>query len=173
MNDIITDVGLFVFGADQNEVVANWREMMAFIPYPVKDIDYTRWPDQPKEWRAVTEAYSEKMMGLGAQLLGVLSEAMGLERDAIKKACKEMAQRMSVNYYPECPKPDITVGLTRHFDPSTITILLQDEVGGLQTTKDDGKNWITVQPIEGAFVVNLGNHAYVSFFVILVFVLES
>lgn len=152
--------GFLVSSHLKDEVVANWREMMAFIPYPLKERDYTRWPEKPKNWRAVTEAFSEKMMGLAAKLLEVMSEAMGLERDAMTKACKEMAQRMSVNFYPHCPEPDLTIGLIRHCDPSTITILLQDQVGGLQTTKDDGENWITVQPVEGAFVVNLGNHSY-------------
>lgn len=152
--------GYLISSHIQNEAVANWREMMVFIPYPLKERDYTRWPDKPKEWRAVTEAYSEKLMGLSCKLLEVLSEAMGLERDSIRKACKEMAQRLLVNYYPRCPQPDLAIGVKRHTDPGTITLLLQDQVGGLQVTKDGGENWITVQPIEGAFVVNLGDHSY-------------
>ncbi|XP_021718753.1 naringenin,2-oxoglutarate 3-dioxygenase-like [Chenopodium quinoa] len=151
--------GFIVSSHIQNEVVANWRELVTFILYPIKERDYSRWPDKPKEWRAVTELYTENMMGLGTQLLGVLSEAMGLERQAMTKACKELTQRMVVNFYPKCPEPSLAIGLKRHTDPGTITLLLQDQVGGLQTTKDGGENWITVQPIEGAFVVNLGDHA--------------
>ncbi|MBO8907890.1 isopenicillin N synthase family oxygenase, partial [Staphylococcus aureus] len=58
------------------------------------------------------------------------------------------------------PQPDLTLGLKRHTDPGTITLLLQDQVGGLQATKDGGQTWITVQPVEGAFVVNLGDHGH-------------
>ncbi|XP_021769240.1 naringenin,2-oxoglutarate 3-dioxygenase-like [Chenopodium quinoa] len=152
--------GFIVSSHIQNEIVANWREMVAFVPYPIKERDYSRWPDKPKEWRAVTELYTEKMMGLAIQLLEVLSEAMGLERQAMTKACKEMAQRMAVNFYPKCHEPSLAIGLKRHTDPGTITLLLQDHVGGLQATNDGGQNWITVQPIEGAFVVNLGDHAH-------------
>ncbi|KMT00271.1 hypothetical protein BVRB_1g016270 [Beta vulgaris subsp. vulgaris] len=144
----------------QNEIVANWREMVAFVPYPIEERDYTRWPDKPKEWRGVTEMYSENMMGLATKLLGVLSEALGLEREAMLQACKQMTQRMAVNFYPKCPEPNLAIGLKRHTDPGTITLLLQDQVGGLQATKDDGVNWITVQPVKSAFVVNLGDHAY-------------
>ncbi|BAH92861.1 Os04g0662600, partial [Oryza sativa Japonica Group] len=42
------------------------------------------------------------------------------------------------------PQPDLTLGLKRHTDPGTITLLLQDLVGGLQATRDAGKTWITV-----------------------------
>lgn len=101
-------------------------------------------------------------MVLGAKLLEVLSEAMGLEKEALTKACVNMEQKVLINYYPTCPQPDLTLGVRRHTDPGTITILLQDMVGGLQATRDGGKTWITVQPVEGAFVVNLGDHGHVS-----------
>jgi naringenin 3-dioxygenase len=73
-----------------------------------------------------------------------------------------MDQKVVVNFYPKCPQPDLTLGLKRHTDPGTITLLLQDLVGGLQATRDGGNTWITVQPIAGAFVVNLGDHGHVS-----------
>jgi naringenin 3-dioxygenase len=136
----------------QGEAEQDWREMVTYFSYPLKARDYSRWPDKPVAWRAVVERYSEQLMGLACKLLGVLSEAMGLETEALAKVCVDMDQKVVVNFYPRCPQPDLTLG----------TLLLQDLVGGLQATRDGGRTWITVQPVEGAFVVNLGDHGHVS-----------
>lgn len=138
----------------------NWREFFTYFTYPIRGRDYSRWPDKPESWRWVTEQYSEKLMELSCKLMEVLSESMGLEKNAITESCVELDQKLLVNYYPKCPHPELTLGLKRHTDPGTITILLQDHVGGLQATRDGGKSWITVQPVEGAFVVNLGDHGH-------------
>nr|AAR01566.1 flavanone 3-hydroxylase [Sinningia cardinalis] len=152
--------GFIVSSHLQGEAVQDWREIVTYFSYPIKARDYSRWPDKPEGWKATTEAYSEQLIKLASKLLEVLSEAMGLEKDALTKSCVDMDQKVVVNFYPKCPQPELTLGLKRHTDPGTITLLLQDQVGGLQATKDGGKTWITVQPIEGAFVVNLGDHGH-------------
>ncbi|ESR54276.1 hypothetical protein CICLE_v10023305mg, partial [Citrus x clementina] len=115
--------------------------------------DYSRWPEKPEGWIEVTKEYSDGFMGLACKLLEVLSEAMGLE-----KLRKKLL--IVVSYYPKRPQPDLTLGLKHHMDPGTITLPLQDQVGGLHATRVNGKTWITVQPVEGAFVVNLGDHGH-------------
>nr|ACM62745.1 flavanone-3-hydroxylase [Garcinia mangostana] len=152
--------GFIVSSHLQGEAVQDWREIVTYFSYPTRTRDYSRWPDKPDGWVDVTKDYGDQLMGLACKLLEVLSEAMGLEKEALTKACVDMDQKIVVNYYPKCPQPDLTLGLKRHTDPGTITLLLQDQVGGLQATRDNGETWITVQPIEGAFVVNLGDHGH-------------
>ncbi|OIV94844.1 hypothetical protein TanjilG_22041 [Lupinus angustifolius] len=152
--------GFIVSSHLQGETVKDWREIVTYFSYPIGKRDYSRWPNKPEGWIKVTKEYSEKLMNLACKLLEVLSEAMGLEKEALTKACVDMDQKVVVNYYPKCPQPDLTLGLKRHTDPGTITLLVQDQVGGLQATRDDGNTWITVQPIQGAFIVNLGDHGH-------------
>lgn len=138
----------------------DWREFFIYFSYPTENRDYTRWPEKPEGWISVVEEYSKKAMELACKLLGVLSEAMGVEREALTKACVNMDQKVLINCYPKCPQPNLTLGLRPHTDPGTITLLSQDQVGGLQATRD-GETWITVKPIPNAFVVNLGDHGMV------------
>lgn len=65
--------------------------------------------------------------------------------------------RTNVNYYPKYSNPGLTVGVGRHSDVSTLTILLQDEIGGLFIRENDGDNWIHVPPIKGFLVINIGD----------------
>lgn len=64
---------------------------------------------------------------------------------------------INMNYYPKCPNPELTVGGGRHSDVSTLTILLQDEIGGLYVRDMDTMKWIYVPPISGSLVINVGD----------------
>nr|XP_023904922.1 gibberellin 20 oxidase 2-like [Quercus suber] len=60
---------------------------------------------------------------------------------------------MRLNYYQPCQKPDLTLGTGPHCDPASLTVLHQDQVGGLQVFVDN--QWRSISPNFNAFVVNI------------------
>ena len=109
--------------------------------------------------------YGEKVVKLGGRLLKLMSINLGLEEEFLLKTFggdKEIGACLRVNYYPKCPQPDLTLGLSPHSDPGGITILLpdDDDVSGLQVRKGD--DWITVKPVPNALIINLGDQIQVS-----------
>ncbi|KAG4113335.1 hypothetical protein ERO13_D13G216900v2 [Gossypium hirsutum] len=94
------------------------------------------------------------------KLLQMLMEGLNVkEIDEAKRSLLMGSIRTNLNYYPICPDPELTVGVGRHSDVSTLTILLQDEIGGLYVrgNQGDGDNWIHVPPIKGSLVINVGD----------------
>ncbi|KAH0970624.1 hypothetical protein GBA52_022780 [Prunus armeniaca] len=51
---------------------------------------------------------------------------------------------------------DEVEGLGMHTDMSCVTIVYQDEIGGLQVRSKEGK-WMDISPCEGTLVVNIGD----------------
>lgn len=79
------------------------------------------------------------------------------EIDREKELMLMGSKRINLNYYPICPNPELTIGVGRHSDVSTLTVLLQDHIGGLYVRKQDDDTWIHVPPIPGALVINIGD----------------
>ncbi|MCL7043764.1 hypothetical protein MKW94_007674 [Papaver nudicaule] len=141
-----------------NEKVANWRDFLRLHCYPLEEY-MSEWPTSPSSFRNVVAEYCTEVRGLTLRLLGAISESLGLERDYIGEVLSDHGQHMAINYYPPCPEPELTYGLPGHTDPNAITILLQDDVPGLQVLRD-GK-WIAVHPIPNTFIINIGDQIQV------------
>lgn len=140
------------------ETVFNWRNYLRLHCYPLEDyIDY--WPTKPSAYREVASKYCMEVRAMTLRLLDVISESLGLEPDLLNKALGKHGQHMAINYYPRCPNPELTYGLPSHTDPTALTVLLQDQVSGLQVLNNG--NWIAVQPIANSFVVNIGDQLQV------------
>uniref|UniRef100_A0A1D1ZEL1 1-aminocyclopropane-1-carboxylate oxidase 1 n=1 Tax=Anthurium amnicola TaxID=1678845 RepID=A0A1D1ZEL1_9ARAE len=129
----------------------NWRDTLFCAMSPVTPSHQ----ELPPVCREVAVEYSSHMGRLGRMVFELLSEALGLEtRHLYDVGCAE-GHSILFHYYPPCPQPELTMGTTKHSDPDFLTILLQDQIGGLQVLHQ--RQWLDVSPIPGALVVNIGD----------------
>lgn len=115
-------------------------------------------------FREVIDEYGKEVVKLCGRIMKILSLNLGLEEDFLQKGFggEDIGACLRVNFYPKCPQPDLTLGLSSHSDPGGMTVLLPDQhVAGLQVLKDD--TWITVKPAPHAFIVNIGDQIQVNF----------
>lgn len=132
-----------------------WRDCLRLAcpsSFPVGTRD--DWPHTPQRLRGVVERFTALTRGLGVELLRLLSEAMGIRPDYFEGDISAGDVVLNVNHYPPCPSPEKTLGLPPHCDRNLITLLLQGSVYGLDVAYRG--EWIKVEPMPGAFVVNFG-----------------
>ncbi|MBA0709892.1 hypothetical protein Golax_024910 [Gossypium laxum] len=135
------------------EKVHLWRDSLRHPCHPLKEC-IKIWPQKPTRYREIVAAYSIEAKKLGLRILELLSEGFGLGSGFFGDKLSESAVLL-LNHYPPCPDPSLTLGVSKHCDPNLLTILLQGDVYGLQVLKDG--EWIGVEPLHNAFVVNIGH----------------
>ncbi|WP_299350146.1 2OG-Fe(II) oxygenase family protein [uncultured Shimia sp.] len=116
-----------------------------------------QWPDLP-EFRGVLEAYTQALSQLGYALMQVALQAAGVTDLSIMFAFETPTTWLRLLHYPPAPAqaPDDLFGSAPHTDFGCLTILAQDDVGGLQVRTPAG-NWVDAPRIPGSFVVNVGD----------------
>ncbi|OUZ99385.1 Oxoglutarate/iron-dependent dioxygenase [Macleaya cordata] len=143
----LTNIDLFQSKA------ASWRDTLQVRLGPTyPDLDQI-----PEICRNELVEWDQHVQRLGEILMGVLCEGMGLETDRLKEMTCLEGRTLASHYYPYCPEPDRTVGLSSHSDPGVLTVLLQDKIGGLFVRKNGGEDWVEVKPLAGAIVINIGD----------------
>ncbi|XP_046448257.1 2-oxoglutarate-dependent dioxygenase htyE-like [Daphnia pulex] len=121
--------------------------------------------DTNPEFRSSVTDLALKLSELTRRLLACMALALGLTENYFVDRHRFMFQDQDKNattfrtlYYPSLSESDIQPGIVRcgaHSDYGTITLLLQDSVGGLEVLS--GSKWIPATPIPGSILVNLGD----------------
>lgn len=110
--------------------------------------------------RAEVLEYMKRTEILVKRLLEILMKRLNVKDiDKNKEALLMGSKRINLNYYPVCPNPELTVGVGRHSDVSTLTVLLQDYIGGLyvRAAGTNEESWVHVPPLKGSLVINIGD----------------
>nr|XP_010912555.1 1-aminocyclopropane-1-carboxylate oxidase [Elaeis guineensis] len=123
--------------------------------------DDNEWPSNPPEFKETMKDYRRELKKLAEKVMEVMDENLGLGKGYIKNVFSSNGKHepffgTKVSHYPPCPRLDLVNGLRAHTDAGGVILLFQDDqVGGLQILKDG--QWIDVQPMANAIVINTGD----------------
>ena len=117
-----------------------------------------QWPSNPAGFRAALSEYVEQLRALGLRLAALAGPA--LEEDADEFVARYFTRPSTalrlLHYPPSRGAPADAFGISPHTDYGFLTILAQDDSGGLEIRTPDG-DWLPVPPLPDCFVVNIGN----------------
>lgn len=117
-----------------------------------------QWPAAMPDFQRLVYGYHEKMVTLSKQLLRGIALSLDLPETHFEAIMADPISIQRLLHYP--PQNGIAdkdiIGIGAHTDYGNLTILAQDDVGGLQVMNRDG-NWVDGTPIRGAFVINIGD----------------
>ncbi|XP_028094282.1 gibberellin 20 oxidase 1-like [Camellia sinensis] len=136
-----------------------WAEILQLLQSPQQVLGFAKkvFGDQHQPFSEAMVEYMEALDKLGMTIMEMLANGLGLQSDFFTKNFEEKDSTMiRINKYPPCPLPEKCLGVGSHTDPHTLTILLADNVGGLQVLKDDNQ-WVGIRPIPNSFVINIGD----------------
>ncbi|KAE8658984.1 S-locus lectin protein kinase family protein [Hibiscus syriacus] len=124
---------------------------------PPSKVNLDVWPKHPPSYREVNEEYSKEMLRITGQLLELLSEGLKLDKKALATPLgdQEIELEIKINMYPPCPQPHLALGVESHTDMSALTLLLPNEIPGLQVSKDG--HWVAVDYSPDALFVHVGD----------------
>ena len=115
------------------------------------------WPDEQDlpEFRQTVETYQQSLREVAIRLLRAFLVALEQPENALDELIAEPpVHLLKLVRYPASASSDDAQGVGAHKDTDILTLLWQDEVGGLQVQSDAG--WIDVPPLQDAFVINIG-----------------
>ncbi|BFV60079.1 isopenicillin N synthase family oxygenase [Kitasatospora sp. CMC57] len=155
-------------GTERTSGRQDWRdqldigaELPPHVPRPGEQPYW--WLEGPNQWpaavpglRAATLNWIDHLGSVAARLLHELLASIGAHPDFYDYAFAGHPHlRLKLVRYPGTAPDGTAQGVGAHKDYGFITLLLQDEVGGLEVLRSDG-TFLSVPPLPGAFVVNLG-----------------
>jgi isopenicillin N synthase-like dioxygenase len=117
-----------------------------------------KWPDelQDTSFRNDLLAYFQNMDGLFLKLMKWIGIGLKLpDPERLVQACNGQHENLRMLHYPASTTASSVRG-NIHTDFGALTLLLQDQVGGLQVQNRDG-TWISVTPVPNAIVLNVGD----------------
>ena len=117
-----------------------------------------QWPASHAGLKPAAKAYFEDAHSVAKALMRAFAIGLGLPEDQLLRGHDRPMSRASMVYYPpqSGETADGRFGVGPHTDFGVLTVLCQDNTGGLEVQGLDG-NWIEAPPIDGTLVINVGD----------------
>ena len=118
-----------------------------------------QWPENQHNFRKVLEKHWDLMIILGRIITEGLAISLGLSKKYFSPFMSKSHSYMRISNYPPYEKKqeeNIGDGIGAHIDYGFLTILLQNNIGGLEI-KNFNNEWIKAPIIPGTFLINIGH----------------
>ena len=116
-----------------------------------------RWPGLPG-FREAVAAFEAAAEPVARRLVQAMAVGLGAEPERLLSLFDPPTVWLRLLRYPRRPAdaPEDQYGSAPHTDFGCLTLLVQDDAGGLEVQAADG-NWLSAPPAEGAILVNTGD----------------
>lgn len=115
-----------------------------------------QWPQEQPALRTAALQYVELMEDLGNRIGKLVALCLDLPADYFRPYFERPTTFLRLLHYPPQPAEEGLFGSAPHTDYGFITLLAQDDVGGLEVRNKQGE-WIAAPPVPGSFVMNVGD----------------
>ena len=144
------------------------KEVFDFVDPSLAGLEAkNRWPEALPGFRDGLVQFFDAFSVVADRTLALLQDALQLAPESRElMSCSRHSSTVRLNHYPvgdPVPMnergglPELgATALGYHTDPGVLTLLLQDDTGGLQVQARDG-SWLDIPPTPGTIVVNLGD----------------
>ncbi|WP_426959782.1 isopenicillin N synthase family dioxygenase [Muricoccus radiodurans] len=118
-----------------------------------------QWPDFVPGLRPAMSRYYDEMRALGGALMQAVAVSLDLAPDFFESRYRKPLQRTQAIFYPPqaVGAEEEVFGVAPHTDFGCITLLWQDDNGGLQVKERQSGAWIDAPPLPGTLVINVGD----------------
>ncbi|KAL8225136.1 hypothetical protein R6Q57_017693 [Mikania cordata] len=142
---------------DQGTVNYNWVEGLNIPVSQSSQVDHVHHP-LLRDFRLLLEKYGIHQARVAMSIFGAILQNLKLSQDNESFLSPSTCQ-LRVYRYPRCCFDNLSKvwGMEVHTDSSVITILNQDEVGGLQILSPKDNAWIDAKPVPNTLLVHLGD----------------
>jgi isopenicillin N synthase-like dioxygenase len=123
----------------------------------IRGFGHNQWPELPG-FKEQMLAYQAAVRGLGNRVLAMIARSLELPADFFVPFYDMPGTTLRLLRYPPHPRAAAAnqLGAGAHTDWGGVTLLVQDELGGLEVRNVEDE-WIEARPVPGTFVVNLGD----------------